>query len=48
MSLDQTRRVSEDGIEATLATNVFGPFLLTDLLRDRLRGRLGVARLPDR
>ena len=37
MSLDKTRRVTADGIEATLATNVFGPFLLTHLLLDRLR-----------
>jgi NAD(P)-dependent dehydrogenase (short-subunit alcohol dehydrogenase family) len=36
MSLDHTRRMTEDGIEATLATNVFGPFLLTHLLLDRL------------
>ena len=37
MSLDHTRRVTKDGIEATLATNVFGPFLLTHLLLERLR-----------
>ena len=37
MSLDKTRREAEGGVEMTLATNVFGPFLLTQLLLDRLR-----------
>ncbi|TPE68842.1 SDR family oxidoreductase [Halalkalibacterium halodurans] len=30
-------RLSPDGIELTFATNVFGPYLLTSLLRDRLK-----------
>jgi dehydrogenase/reductase SDR family member 12 len=32
------RRESPDGIELTFATNVLGPYLLTSLLLDRLRG----------
>jgi len=30
------RELSEDGIESTLATNYFGPFLLTNLLLERM------------
>jgi retinol dehydrogenase-12 len=32
MSLDKTLHVTKDGIESCLATNVIGPFLLTQLL----------------
>lgn len=35
-TLDATRRVSADGIENTVASQVVGPFLLTVLLLDRL------------
>jgi NAD(P)-dependent dehydrogenase (short-subunit alcohol dehydrogenase family) len=35
--LPATRRVTADGLELTLATNVVGPFLLTHLLLPRLR-----------
>jgi retinol dehydrogenase-12 len=37
MSDDKTIEITGDGIEATLATNVFGPFLLTHLLLDTLK-----------
>jgi NAD(P)-dependent dehydrogenase (short-subunit alcohol dehydrogenase family) len=35
------RKVTVDGIEATLAVDVVGPFLLTALLRERLEGSRG-------
>src|SRR5215472_14734894 len=38
------RRQSPDGLELTLATNVIGPHLLTELLLDRLKAA-GAARL---
>jgi NAD(P)-dependent dehydrogenase (short-subunit alcohol dehydrogenase family) len=34
----QTRQVTADGLETTFATNHLGPFLLTNLLLDPLRG----------
>jgi NAD(P)-dependent dehydrogenase (short-subunit alcohol dehydrogenase family) len=34
----QTRRVTSEGLEQTFALNHLAPFLLTDLLRDRLEG----------
>lgn len=37
MSLDKQATLTSDGIEATLATNVIGPLLLTRLLLPRLR-----------
>jgi NAD(P)-dependent dehydrogenase (short-subunit alcohol dehydrogenase family) len=37
VGLPPTRQVTAEGMEVTLATNVFGPFLLTNLLLDRLR-----------
>jgi NAD(P)-dependent dehydrogenase (short-subunit alcohol dehydrogenase family) len=37
MGLDEERRATPEGVELTLATNVYGPFLLTHLLLERLR-----------
>lgn len=37
MSLDKAAVITKDGIEATLATNTIGPFLLTRLLLPHLR-----------
>jgi len=36
LSLENTIRVTNDGIESTLATNAIGPFLLTRLVREAL------------
>ena len=39
--LPATRQETADGLESTLATNVVGPFLLTQLLRDKLAAANG-------
>ncbi len=36
-ALFQTRQITEDGLEMTWAVNHLGPFLLTDLLLERLK-----------
>ena len=38
--LTQTRRDSVDGFETTIATNLLGPFALTNLLVDRVRSQV--------
>jgi dehydrogenase/reductase SDR family member 12 len=44
-ALDEHRHITADGIEATVASQVVGPFLLTDLLLDRLHDPLSPGRV---